>query len=111
MQQAFLRRGDFGVVRHVRPVTVMILWDLLLAAVAGGRAVDVHDRHDIDLALFAKPLGPPLVAGQPLGRAAADPARARFPGVLAGLQPDRGAILLIAIALLPAPRWARPAPA
>src|SRR5262245_13116752 len=106
-QQVFLGGCDFGVVRHVGPVAVVVLWDLLLAAVARGGAVDVHDRHDVDLAPLAEPLGPQLVAGQPLGRAAADPACAGFPGVLPGLHPDRRAVLLVAVALLQSQRGTR----
>src|SRR5262245_40333023 len=75
--------------RSVGPVAVVVLRQTLLAAVAGSCAVDVHDRDDCAFRFFPQGSRPRIVAGQPLGQAAADPTAARFPSVLAGLNPDR----------------------
>ena len=82
--QVLLGGGDLGVVRLVGPVAVVVLRQALLAAVAGGRVVDVHDRHDRDLALLAQAPGPRIVAGQPLGQRRGRPNCAPIPRRAAG---------------------------
>src|SRR5258707_8130781 len=87
--EMLLGGGDLGVMRLVGPIAVVVLRQGLLPSISGGRAVDVHDRDNVNLALLPQTSGPRIVARKPLRRAAADPATARFPSVLASLQPDR----------------------
>src|SRR5687768_11377153 len=95
----------------VRPVAIVIARNGFLAAVARCRAVDIDNGNDVDLAFLAQRFGPAVIAGKPLDEAATDPARARFPGVLASLNPDRRSLVIGQIAALDPQGRAGPAAA
>ena len=87
-ENPFLRRRDFRPMRRVRPVTIMILWQRVLAAIAGGDMVNVHDRHEIHIGILPQPFRRFVIPAQPLGKTNGDPAPAYFEGVLASEHPD-----------------------
>ena len=87
-EDSLLSGGDFGIVRLVIPVAIVITRDGVLAACPHRNIIHIHDRHVIDGGRATQFHCGWVIARQPLDKSSAYPTGTGLPGMLSCLDPD-----------------------